>query len=43
MALPLPSTTDPGTYYREDPMNVRGTAVMQPEQYRGVYKIGRPR
>jgi hypothetical protein len=32
-----PATTDPGTYYRENPMNVSGTAVLRPGQYRGVY------
>ncbi len=37
----FPGTTDPGTYYRENPMNVRGTAIMKPGQYRGVYKVGR--
>jgi hypothetical protein len=39
----FPATTDPGTYYRENPINVRGTAVMKPGQYRGAYKIGRHR
>ena len=34
-----PATTDPGVYYRENPMSVRGTAILQPGQYRGVYKI----
>jgi len=37
----FPATTDPGTYYRENPLNVKGTAVMKPGQYRGAYKIGR--
>ena len=36
----FPATTDPGTYYRENPLNVLGTAVMKPGQYRGAYKIG---
>mgnify|MGYP006919324757 CR=1 FL=1 len=39
----FPATTDPGTYYRKHPLNVRGTAVMQPGQYRGAYMIGRHR
>ena len=39
----FPATTDPGTYYRENPLNVRGTAIMKPGQYRGAYKIGRHR
>ena len=33
-------TTDPGTYWREHPMNVSGTAILVPGQYRGAYKIG---
>lgn len=39
----FPATTDPGTYYRENPISVKGTAVLKPAQYRGVYKIGRHR
>ena len=39
----FPATTDPGTYYRKNPLNVKGTAVLKPAQYRGVYKIGRHR
>ena len=35
------ATTDPGLYWLEHPMNVRGTAIMCEGQYRGVYKIGR--
>lgn len=37
----FPATTDPGTYYREHPINVRGTAIMKPGQYRRAYKVGR--
>lgn len=37
----FPATTDPGTYYRENPVNVNGTAIMKPGQYRGAYKIGK--
>ena len=33
------ATTDPGVYYRENPMNVNGTAILVPGQYRSVYKI----
>jgi hypothetical protein len=33
------ATTDPGLYYRQNPMNVGGTAILQCGQYRGVYKI----
>lgn len=39
----FPATTDPGTYYRTHPINVKGTAVMKPGQYRSAYKIGRHR
>lgn len=37
----FPATTDPGTFYRKEPLNVKGTAVMKPGQYRGAYKIGK--
>ncbi len=37
----FPATTDPGTYYRENPLNVRGTAIMKPGQYRRAYQVGR--
>jgi len=36
-------TTDPGTYWRTNPMRVRGTAIMAPGQYRGAYRLGRHR
>ena len=36
----FPATTDPGLYYMNNPMNVTGTAIMMPGQYRGSYKIG---
>ncbi len=39
----FPGTTDPSTYYRENPENVRGTAVMKPGQYRGAYMLGKHR
>jgi hypothetical protein len=32
-------TTDPGTYWLENPGNHKGTAIMVPGQYRGAYKI----
>ena len=35
-----PCTTDPGVYYRENPLNVRGSAIMAPGQYRGAYTLG---
>ncbi len=37
----FPATTDPGTHWRLAPMNVRGTAIMKPGQYRGAYKVGK--
>ena len=33
-------TTDPGTYYLKNPMNVNGTAIVVPGQYRSAYKRG---
>lgn len=39
----FPATTDPGTYYRLNPVNVRGTAVLKPGQYRNAYMIGKHR
>jgi hypothetical protein len=37
----FPATTDPGTYWRKKLMNVKGTAVMKPGQYRKAYRIGK--
>lgn len=34
------ATTDPGTYYRENPMNVDGTAIIVPGFYKDCYKVG---
>lgn len=34
-------TTDAGTYWLENPMNSKGTAILVPGQYRSVYKIDR--
>jgi hypothetical protein len=34
-----PVTTDPGKYYLENPLNVKGTAILVPGQYKGVYKL----
>lgn len=36
----FPATTDPGVYWRNNPMRVEGTAVLVPGQYRGAYQIG---
>lgn len=35
------ATTDPGLYYLNNPMNIKGTAIMVPGQYRGAYEIGK--
>lgn len=32
-------TTDPGTYWLKNPSRVEGTAILVPNQYRGVYKV----
>lgn len=34
------ATTDPGSYYLHNPMNVSGTAIVVPGQYRDSHKIG---
>ncbi len=34
-----PITTDAGTYWLKNPMDKRGTAILVPNQYRGVYSI----
>lgn len=36
-------TVDPGAYWLENPMNIKGTAVMCPGQYRGAYELGNHR
>ncbi len=33
-------TTDPGTYYRENPANVQGTAILPANQYFGLWRLG---
>lgn len=35
-----PVTTDPGLYYRENPANVEGVAILAPGQYSGSHQIG---
>lgn len=35
-----PITTDPGTYYREHPVNVEGTAVLVPGHYKSCWQLG---
>ena len=36
-----PITTDAGTYWLKNPMDKRGTAILVPNQYRGVYSIAK--
>lgn len=36
----FPLTTDPGIYYRENPLNVDGTAILVPGHYRSCWQIG---
>ena len=36
-----PGTTDPGTYWLNNPMNTHGTAILKEGQYRGAWKIGK--
>jgi hypothetical protein len=38
-----PITTDPGVYYRKNPVNVLGTAVLVPGHYRRCWQIGKHR
>lgn len=35
-----PATTNPGTYWLQNPMNVSGTGILIPGQYRGSHSIG---
>ena len=34
-------TTDPGTYYLNNPMNVDGTAILKEGQHKGAWKLGK--
>lgn len=34
-------TTDPGTYYRQNPLNVKGTAVLCEGQHKHMWQLGR--
>ena len=34
-----PATTDPGYYHLKNPQNIRGTAILVPGQYRGVWSL----
>ncbi len=35
-----PATTDPGSYYLQNPMNPAGTAIVKPGQYKDSHQIG---
>lgn len=37
------ATTDPGTYWLKNPMNVDGTAILKEGQYENAYRIGKHR
>jgi len=37
----FPVTTDPGTYWRENPMNVKGTAILKEGQHKGMWAVGK--
>lgn len=37
----VPCTTDPGLYYLEAPINPLGTAVIYPDQYPGLWQLGK--
>ena len=39
----FPVTTQPGKYWMENPLNVDGTAILVPGQYKDVYKIDKHR
>ena len=36
----FPATTDPGTYWLQNPMSPQGTAILKQGQYKGSYQIG---
>ena len=36
----FPATTDPGTYWLQNPMSPQGTAILKQAQYKGSYQIG---
>lgn len=38
--IAFPATTDPGLYWRRNPMSVLGTAILTPGQHRGMWKLG---
>lgn len=34
-------TTDPGVYYRENPININGTAILKEGHHKGLWSIGK--
>jgi hypothetical protein len=36
-----PATTDPGTYYRKNPININGTLILIPSFYKGLWVLGK--
>lgn len=38
--LSFKCTTDPGLYWLQNPMNIDGTIIMVPGQYKSCYKVG---
>ena len=38
--IKTPFTSDPGVYYRNTPINPRGTAIVKPGQYKNAFKLG---
>ena len=39
----MKATTDPGSFYLKNPINPKGTAILKPGQYRGLWQIGKHR
>lgn len=39
--LTFAATTDPGVYWRQSPVNVKGTAVLAPGQHKGAFALGK--
>jgi len=41
--LVFSGTTDPGIYWRKNPMNVKGTAILKTGHYPAMYRLGKHR
>lgn len=41
MLFSFPCTTDPGVFYRENPANVNGTAILPTGQHFGLWQVGK--